>query len=159
MPYADHKSSLAVESSRRNARAYYKRNREKEIARSAAWNRANAGRVKELSVIRRSTKLRPEQVLFNNAKNRAKANGLEFNLELSDLSVPQFCPVLGLALKVATGFAKDNSPSVDRIDSKKGYVKGNVCVISHKANTIKSNANLADLLLVVAYMERCGRGR
>jgi hypothetical protein len=94
-----------------------------------------------------------EHVLFWNAKNRAKAQGIAFDLEKADIVVPTHCPVLGILLVVATGHAKDNSPSIDRIDPLRGYVKGNVQIMSHKANTMKSNASLDDLKKLVAWLE------
>ena len=39
--------------------------------------------------------------------------------------------------------------SLDRIDSSKGYVKDNIWVISHKANSIKNNATLTELKLII----------
>lgn len=36
------------------------------------------------------------------------------------------------------------------IDSSKGYIKGNVWVVSKRANTIKNNATLEELELLVA---------
>jgi len=41
-----------------------------------------------------------------------------------------------------------NSPSLDRIDPTKGYVKGNVWIISHKANTFKSYATHEELKIL-----------
>ncbi len=61
-----------------------------------------------------------------NSKARARNSGLEFNLEYSDLIIPDKCPILNVPFVLG---AKDNypySPSIDRIDSTKGYIKGNV---------------------------------
>lgn len=154
MPYADPRSPEAIASQRRRSRKYYDGHKESEKARSSKWLRENGKRVNELAVVRRSKKLPPSQVLFNNAKSRAKAQGLSFDLEVSDLAVPSVCPVLGIPLAVSTGFAKAGSPSVDRIDPTRGYVKGNVAVISHKANTIKSDSTVQEIRAVLAYMER-----
>ena len=43
------------------------------------------------------------------------------------------------------GIQTFNSPSIDRIDSTKGYVKGNVKIISLRANMMKNVANLQEL--------------
>lgn len=48
---------------------------------------------------------------------------------------------------------QDNSASIDRIDNDKRYVKGNVWIISTKANRIKSNATLAELELLVSKLK------
>lgn len=153
MPYADPQSERAIRSMRRASRKYYYENREKEIARSSAWNKANKERVAANAVIRRSKKMSPEKVLWWNARNRSKRLGVEFSISVEDISVPEQCPVLGIPLVVATGHAKDGSPSIDRIDPSKGYVTGNVAIISHKANTIKNNASLGDLKKVVSWLE------
>jgi hypothetical protein len=75
--------------------------------------------------------------LFYSAKSRAKKNGLEFNIELSDIIVPTECPVLGI--EISTSKEKNNSPSLDKIIPSLGYTKGNVRVISWRANWIKNN--------------------
>ena len=48
---------------------------------------------------------------------------------------------------------RSNSPSLDRIDNSKSYVKGNVKVISYKANILKGNGSIEELSAVVRYME------
>lgn len=83
--------------------------------------------------------------LFNAAKSRAAANGREFNIELSDICIPDQCPVLGIPMA---------RPSIDRIDNNKGYVKGNVRVISYRANVLKNNATVEEIRLVLADLER-----
>jgi hypothetical protein len=153
MPYADRSCDAAVACRRRARQKHYYAHREAEIARSRKWSAANPDRIRKKSVIRRSQKLPIAQVLFNNAKMRAKSRDLPFDLSVSDIVVPEFCPVLGVKLEVAVGHAKANSPSIDRIDPSKGYTRDNICVISYKANTIKNDATLEQLREVVRYVE------
>ena len=47
-----------------------------------------------------------------------------------------------------------NSPSLDRMDNSKGYVKGNVQVISHKANSMKFSASKDELLKFAEWVMR-----
>src|SRR6185369_10781632 len=95
-----------------------------------------------------------EKVLWRNAQQRARVHGIEFSISVEDIIVPEFCPILGLRLAIAEGSAKDFSPSIDRVDPAKGYIKGNVQVICHKANTIKSNATIQEMRAVLSYMEK-----
>jgi hypothetical protein len=90
------------------------------------------------------------------AKARAKKKGLDFNLEEKDIVIPAKCPVLGEPLKVNKGGKcnSPNSPTLDRIDNSKGYVKGNVQIISWRANKIKADASLEELRKIVAHMEK-----
>lgn len=61
------------------------------------------------------------------------------------------CPVLGIPLFKGTGKLTDNSPTLDRIDSTGGYTKDNVLVVSARANRIKSDATIEELLKVALY--------
>lgn len=96
-----------------------------------------------------------KKFMFLAAQKRAKESNLDFNLSLEDLPdiFPEYCPVLGIQMEVASDLRSDNSFSLDRIDNSKGYVKGNVDIISWKANRIKSNATPSDLRKILAYME------
>lgn len=86
------------------------------------------------------------------AKNRAKQNGLMFNLNYADIKVPNLCPVLKIPLIPSDGEGlTDNSPSLDKRVPHLGYVKGNVTVISMLANRIKTNATAAQILAVALY--------
>ena len=87
-----------------------------------------------------------EKNLFQLAKHRAKLKDIEFNIEVSDIIIPEVCPILGLPLKKAIDGNRDLSPSLDRIDNDKGYIKGNIQVISFKANAMKSTANKDELI-------------
>ena len=70
---------------------------------------------------------------------------------MSDIFIPEACPLLGIEItKNIVGQPTHNSPSLDRIDNRLGYVKGNVWVISHRANTLKSNASLEELERLVS---------
>lgn len=82
---------------------------------------------------------------LSKVRERARGRGVEFNLRVRDLRnlTPDTCSVLGIALDYST---LNNTPSLDRIDPRKGYVKENVRVISHRANTLKGNANWSELL-------------
>ncbi|WP_343818826.1 hypothetical protein ISN75_14070 [Dyella marensis] len=88
-------------------------------------------------------------------KYRAHKRGIPFDLTVEDVVVPDFCPVLGLPLYRNTGGRAQgsNSPTVDRIDPDKGYITGNVRVISSRANAIKSDATPEELLRVAAYFQ------
>ena len=101
----------------------------------------------------------PRIFLLHHAKQRAKEKGLEFNLTIDDLSVPDLCPLLDIPLSVGDGKLHDNSPTLDRIDNAKGYVPGNVSVISYKANRIKSNATLKELRLLVERLVQESEGQ
>jgi hypothetical protein len=93
--------------------------------------------------------------MCTNAKVRAKKRGLDFNLVPSDIIIPTHCPILGIPLFINRGGNSHtpNSPTLDRIDVRKGYVKGNVAVISMRANTIKSDATLEQVERLLVYMQ------
>lgn len=79
----------------------------------------------------------PEKKMLITCRNRAKSKQLPFNLEEKDIFIPSICPILGVPLTRHTQYA----PSLDRINPAKGYVKGNVQVISQLANVMKNNAS------------------
>ena len=91
----------------------------------------------------------PEKRIHSRIKCRAKKLNLEFNLDIVDIQVPQYCPILNIPIVKIRGVRrgpKSNSPSIDRIDNLKGYIKGNIQVISNKANTMKNSASPKQLL-------------
>jgi hypothetical protein len=102
----------------------------------------------------------PEHYLHTLAKQRARSNGLEFTITIADVVIPATCPLLGipLAFDVSSGKqgGKDNSPTLDRIDNARGYVPGNVRVISWRANRMKGDATLEELETLVRNMRERG---
>jgi hypothetical protein len=98
-------------------------------------------------------------VLLGQARYRAKKKGIEFNLELSDVVIPKVCPVLKILLSAgsSSGGPRGCSPSLDRIDNTKGYIKGNVQVMSHKANTMKHCADNNELILFANWIKKTYR--
>lgn len=94
------------------------------------------------------------KVLLNAAKKRAKDQNLEFNLDINDIVLPIKCPILDIELVFNKYNACDNSYSIDRIEPNKGYIKGNIQIISFKANTIKNNASLLEIEKVYLYMKQ-----
>lgn len=94
---------------------------------------------------RSARRARPEVHMLVRARARAKEKGVEFRITADDFEIPKRCPVFGMPLCVADGTPDECSPELDRIDVRKGYVPGNVMVISSKANRMKRDATLADL--------------
>lgn len=83
--------------------------------------------------------------LLSDAKFRAKKAGLPFDLREEDVVLPPRCPVYGTRLE-AGGSRRKNSFSLDRIYPSRGYVKGNVTVVSHRVNVEKAFLEPEDLL-------------
>jgi hypothetical protein len=81
----------------------------------------------------------PEIWMLICARQRARKSGLPFNIELGDFTIPDKCPIFGIKLATGSRQQHDNSPSLDKVIPELGYVKGNVWVISHRANSIKNS--------------------
>lgn len=123
-------------------------------------NRARAKRWRDKHVEQVRAKQRayyrknPVIYLLSVCKARAKKLNVPFNLTREDIVIPEFCPVLGVRLEHGTKPFHDNSPSLDRFRPELGYVKGNIYIISFRANRIKGNATLQEIQQVIAYVER-----
>lgn len=85
--------------------------------------------------------------LLNNARKRASLFNLEFNITMDDIVIPDECPILKHKFELGKVGGDKYSYSLDRIDPSKGYIKGNIQVISRLANTMKNNASPEELKL------------
>jgi hypothetical protein len=126
------------------ARQYYHDNKEKVLENVKNYRDANRPLIQQKGkeYYRRKLKNR----LLNAARARARKYGYEFDLTVDDIIMPKYCPLLGIEMFVTESRKgkKHSSFSLDRIDSSKGYVKGNVWVISMMANSMKSDSNYED---------------
>jgi len=99
--------------------------------------------------------------MVTRARARAKAKKLPFNIDCEYIRsiISSHCPIFGIPLEWSA-YRSDksvplpNSPSLDRIDPSKGYVKGNVWIISNRANLIKNDASHEELKLVTEAVGR-----
>lgn len=91
-----------------------------------------------------------------NTRKRAKLKGIDCNLCIDDIpEIPQYCSILGIKIKENNVSSPlDSSPSLDRINPKKGYLAGNVRIISNRANRIKSDAFIDELRLILKDSEK-----
>lgn len=143
-----------AEKARLATKAY--RSRNKEQLRDRRATPEGKAKEREWHLARKADPLKWGKTVIGNIRSRAKALGYDFDLTAEDLIVPSHCPALGMALVSGVGNnsrALPNSPSVDRFDNAKGYVRGNVRVISLRANQLKSNATIEEMKLVLRYME------
>ena len=90
-------------------------------------------------------------------KNRARRNGLEFNLTVDSIEWPEVCPVLGIELNYFAGCDREgrwNGVSIDRRDPKGGYTIDNVAVLSMRANDVKKDCTVEEMEKVLEYMKK-----
>lgn len=148
MPYKD------PEKNREYNRKYREANKEKYREYDRKYYESNKEKRREYG--RKYREANVEMVMWHSCKKRAKRRGLPFDLTIEDLEVPEKCPILGLELKVGSDSSLEVSPSLDRIVPELGYVKGNIRVISFRANRLKSDASIEELEAILKYMKEQG---
>jgi hypothetical protein len=78
----------------------------------------------------------------------------EFTIEFNDLEFPTHCPMLGIELDYFAERTQENSVSFDRIDSSKGYIKGNVIICSWRGNRIKNDGTAEEHKKIYEYLSK-----
>ncbi len=93
--------------------------------------------------------------MLREARRRAKERGVEFNIKPEEIYWPadNKCPIKGVSLERNKGFVMANSPSLDRVLSDKGYVPGNVRVLSWRMNNLKGDLTVEEAENLLLYMK------
>ena len=126
-------------------------------------NRKEKQQLKKETQLKRLKKLRTpagskrsfEALLKNTlrtARKRASDYGVPFDITLEDIEITTHCPILGTKFSWGSTIEND-TPSLDRVVPKLGYVKGNVRVISMRANRLKNNATIEEMEAILEYMK------
>jgi len=140
------RKSYRKDAKKLHSRQYYQENKEHYLELHRQWRENNV-----------------ELKLWHSCKNSAKQRNLEFDIEPTDIIVPVMCPVLNIPLDThaesGVGSGHDwkinpYRPSVDRINNSKGYVKGNIEVISWRANSLKKDASLNEIEMLYNHMKK-----
>ena len=91
--------------------------------------------------------------LFLSVRSNAKRRGIAFAVAEHEVPWTDVCPVFGVPIGPRVGKPADDSASIDRKDNSRGYVPGNVVVVSYRANRIKNDATVAELKRIVTFYE------
>ena len=107
--------------------------------------------------------LKPKRIVFTpltveerwvarskNKSQTAKARR-ELSIEYYKSILVTHCPLLGMELTYApyVGATPDNYATLDKIDPAKGYVPGNVQILSFRANSLKADASIEEMELLL----------
>lgn len=92
-----------------------------------------------------SIKNNPLKFLIRYAKTHSKSQNRVFDIDVKDLENLMTSQNFSCAL-TGIEFSEDIRPSLDRIDSSKGYEKGNIQLVLQDINRMKSNFSLERFL-------------
>lgn len=92
---------------------------------------------------------------FNAKRANASRSKWEFTVDFGTLTFPSHCPILGIELNYFTdGYAHENSVSFDRVNPSKGYINGNVLVVSWRANRIKNDGSAEEHQKIASFLQQ-----
>jgi hypothetical protein len=131
-----------------------------EAQSNAKWY-GNGGKKKRQDWNKSNPVRRITAKMVGRARRAAQEKNLPFDIDLDyvrlmvgeNAELASHCPIFQTILEWSChrgngGKILPNSPSIDRIDPARGYVKGNIWVISYRANVIKNDASHDELKLV-----------
>jgi len=142
---------------------------DKEISEKLNLSRRRVGYIREVFNIKpffkhRNYKSKEDRIkgyMIRNVKYSSKRRNLEFDLNYEDITLPKYCPLLNIELNYNNqkshkilnlgndyqqlDFDDVSRATVDRIDNSKGYIKGNIIILSRLANAMKNEANFEQL--------------
>ena len=131
----------------------YRQDNKEKIAKYRQDNKEKI--VESLKKYRQNNK---EKLIVRRAKTRANKNNVPFDIDEDYIKKiwpkHNICPIFKIKLEQSNLHTGDQSPSLDRIIPKLGYVKGNVQIMSSKANRIKNNATFEELIIIGKYYEK-----
>ena len=130
--------------------AYHKKHKDRQLVAVKRYQAKNLALVRERNRLWHHTN--PALSMWMRARQRAKKRGITFTIRVSDIVIPKLCPVLGIELHTGRR-GNPNGPSLDRFNNRKGYVRGNIRVISNRANSLKKDGTLSEFKALVKYME------
>lgn len=96
--------------------------------------------------------LKAKHDYFRRKKQNEKKGKWEWLIDFDDVVWNDVCPILGVPIDWTSDVRCDASPSLDRRDSKLGYIPGNVELISWRANRIKNDGTAEEHLKIANYM-------
>jgi hypothetical protein len=135
---------------KRDRRAYWREYQRKRYAASKAQTlseRAKNGADGEGRFYSLQEKMSFFRFKLTQVAAGAKPRGKEFSIKLQDVQLPDKCPVLGITLDYGWPITNLGAvPSLDRIDNDKGYVPGNIIVMSLRANKMKGAASKDEMI-------------
>jgi hypothetical protein len=135
-----------LEERKEYAKQYYLKNKDKLKKQHAEWFQQNKKQHKKSN--KKWLADHYSWQLLKRARDSSKQRGLVFNISIEDIIIPVHCPYLKIELTtISNGGRQESNASLDRIDNTKGYIKGNVQVISSKANFMKRNASIKELII------------
>lgn len=125
---------------------FYKSNGTKDGLHSWCRGCCSEGNVRSRDKLNSTIEGRAKTFLFN-AKKSAKKRGHEFNLNAEDIVLywnqqGGFCAYSGRAMTLEP--KKLNTVSIERINSKIGYIPDNTILVCRAINTMKSDFELED---------------
>jgi len=91
--------------------------------------------------------------MFQSAKYRAGKLGREFAIAESDIFIPDVCPVFHIPFSSVP--RSPYAPSIDRLNSKKGYTPDNIIVMTVRANMLKNNGTMKEFEAIVNFLKKC----